>query len=156
MSSLRLRNSIAATQSTGRKCQSLSLSDFLQPHGLQAARLLCPWNSPGKNTGVGCHSLLQGIFLIQGSSLGLLHCSQILYHLRLQGNLQKRRSERGGQQGPDHVGLQSYDKDLILGVIGSHCKCFENDRTQLLGVRLWTGVRGKLRLFSGNGVKPKY
>jgi len=36
-------------------------------------RLLCPWDSPGKNTGVGCHTLLQGIFPIQGSSLGLFH-----------------------------------------------------------------------------------
>ena len=35
----------------------------------------------GKNTGVGCHALLQGIFLIQGSNPGLLHCRQILYHL---------------------------------------------------------------------------
>ena len=38
-------------------------------------------NSPGKNTGVGCHSLLQGIFPNQGSNLGLLNCRQILYHL---------------------------------------------------------------------------
>ena len=37
------------------------MSNSLQPHGLQPARLLCPWDSPGKNTGVGCHSLLQGI-----------------------------------------------------------------------------------------------
>ena len=37
------------------------------------ARLLCPWNSPGKNTGVGCHALLQGIFLTQGSNPYLLH-----------------------------------------------------------------------------------
>ena len=36
---------------------------------------------PGKNTGVGCHFLLQGIFLTQESDLGLLHCKQILYHL---------------------------------------------------------------------------
>ena len=36
-------------------------SDSLQPHGLPPARLLCPWDSPGKNTGVGCHALLQGI-----------------------------------------------------------------------------------------------
>ena len=42
---------------------------------------LWPWNSPGKNTGVGSHSLLQGIFPTQGSNPGLLHCSQILYHL---------------------------------------------------------------------------
>ena len=41
---------------------------------------LCAWNSPGKNTGVDCHSLLQGIFLTQGSNPGLPHCRQILYH----------------------------------------------------------------------------
>ena len=45
----------------------------LRPHGLQPARLLSPWNSPGENTGVGCHALLQGIFLTQVSNLGLLH-----------------------------------------------------------------------------------
>ena len=46
--------------------------DPLWPHGLEDARLLCPWNSPGKNTGVGCHFLLQGIFPTQGSNSGLL------------------------------------------------------------------------------------
>ena len=50
------------------------ISNSLQPHGLRATRLLCPWNSPGKNTGAeGCHFLLQGIFLTQGSNLRLLH-----------------------------------------------------------------------------------
>ena len=34
------------------------VSDSLQHYGLQPTRLLCPWDSPGKNTGVGCHSLL--------------------------------------------------------------------------------------------------
>ena len=55
--------------------------DSLQPHGLQPARLLCPWDSPGKNTGVGIHSFLLEIFPTQGLNLGLLHCRQILYHL---------------------------------------------------------------------------
>ena len=48
----------------------------LQPHGLWSTRLLCPWDSPGKNTGVGCHALLQGIYPTQGSNpclLCLLH-----------------------------------------------------------------------------------
>ena len=57
------------------------ISDSLQPHGLWPTWLLCPWDSPGKNTRVGCHSLLQGIFLTQGLNLGLPHCRQILYHL---------------------------------------------------------------------------
>ena len=52
------------------------MSDSLWPHGLQPVRLLCPWDSPGKNAGVGCHALLQGIFPTQGSDphlLRLLH-----------------------------------------------------------------------------------
>ena len=47
------------------------VSDSLRPHGLQPTRFLCPWDSPGKNTGVHCHSLLQ-IFPIQGWNLCLL------------------------------------------------------------------------------------
>ena len=62
------------------------LSDSLLSHGLQPARLLCPWDSPGKNTGVGCHSLLQRIFLTQGLNLGLPHCRQILYCLSHRGS----------------------------------------------------------------------
>ena len=41
----------------------------------------CPWNFPGKNTGVDCHSLLQRNFPTQGLNPGLLHRRQILYHL---------------------------------------------------------------------------
>ena len=59
----------------------LVLSNSLRPRGLQLIRLLCPWNSPRKNTGVGCHFFLQGICPTQGSNLALLHCRQILYHL---------------------------------------------------------------------------
>ena len=43
-------------------------------------------DSPGKNTGVGCHALLQGIFPIQGSTPGLPHCRPILYCLSHQGS----------------------------------------------------------------------
>ena len=48
-------------------------SDCLRPHGRQPVRLLCPWDSPDKNTGVCCHALLQGIFLTQGWNPRLLH-----------------------------------------------------------------------------------
>ena len=44
-------------------------------------RLLCPWNSLGKSTGVGCHFLLYGISVTQGLNSGLLHFGQILYYL---------------------------------------------------------------------------
>ena len=52
---------------------------WLRPHGLNR-------NSPGQNTGVSSLSLLQGIFPIQGSNAGLLHCRQILYQLSHKGN----------------------------------------------------------------------
>ena len=57
------------------------VSISLIPHGLEPARLLCPWASPGKNTGVGSRSLLQQIFPIPESNWGLLHCRQIIYQL---------------------------------------------------------------------------
>ena len=44
-----------------------------------AARLLCPWDFPGKDTVVGCHALLQGIFLTHRSNLHLLHSRQFLH-----------------------------------------------------------------------------
>ena len=62
-------------------CVSCSVTAWLQP-----ARLLCPWNFPGKNTRVGCHALLQRIFPPQGSNPGLLHCRQILYPLNHHGS----------------------------------------------------------------------
>ena len=55
-----------------------------------ATRLLCPWDSPDKNTRVGCPFLLQGIFQTQGLNLGLLHCKRILYRLGHQGSPQAR------------------------------------------------------------------
>ena len=59
----------------GQLCVCL-LSHFscvgLCPYGLQPARLFSPWDSPGKNTGVGCHAPFQGIFPTQGSNVCLL------------------------------------------------------------------------------------
>jgi len=67
-------------ESESISCSVVSYS--LQPHGLlQPTRLLCPWNSSGKNTGVGSHFLLKGIFPTQGSNLGFLHCRWFLYQL---------------------------------------------------------------------------
>ena len=61
------------------------VSDSLGLNGLLPFRLFCPWNSPGKNTGVGYHSLLQGIFLAKGSNPGLLHCRQIIFWAAREG-----------------------------------------------------------------------
>ena len=62
------------------------MANSLRPPWTVACRLLCPWDSPGKNTGVGCHALLQVIFPTQGWNPYLLHCRQILYHLRHEGS----------------------------------------------------------------------
>ena len=65
--------------------QSLIRVRLLATFGLQPARLLCPWDFPGKDArvgkdaGVGCHFLLQGIFPIQGSNLSLLHWQADLF-----------------------------------------------------------------------------
>ena len=66
---------VLVTQSCPMLCDARDSS----PSGL-----LHLWNFSGKNIGVGCHSFLQVIFLIQGSNPGLLHCRQILCHLNHQ------------------------------------------------------------------------
>ena len=50
------------------------------------SRFLCPWDFPGKNTGVGSCSLLQGVIPTQESNQGLWHCRRILYQLSYQGS----------------------------------------------------------------------
>ena len=64
-----------ANDSESDSCSVMSISLATTMH----SSFLCPWDSPGKNTGVGCHSLLGGIFLTQRSNPGLLHCGQIHY-----------------------------------------------------------------------------
>ena len=59
----------------------LVVSASLQPYGLEPTKLFCPWDSPGKNTGVRHHTPLQGIL-----NLGLPRCGQIFYHLSHQGS----------------------------------------------------------------------
>ena len=56
------------------------MSNSVRPHRRQPTRLHCTWDCQGKKTRVGCHFLLQGIFLTQGSNSHLLYCWQILYH----------------------------------------------------------------------------
>ena len=68
-------------QSRYHYCSLANSCPTLLPHrGLQPTRLLCPRDFPGKNTGVVCPFLLQGIFSTQGLNPSQnLHCRQILY-----------------------------------------------------------------------------
>ena len=79
-----LKNVLPQEKLKSESCPDMS--DALWLPGLLPARLLCPWNFPGKKTRVGSHFLPQKIFPTQGSNLGLLHCRQILYHLSQQGS----------------------------------------------------------------------
>ena len=63
-----------------------SSQNFLRACSQVPTRLLHPWDFPGKSTGMGCHFLLQGIFLTQGLNPGLPHCRQTLYPLCHQGS----------------------------------------------------------------------
>ena len=83
------------------------MSDSLRPHGLQPTTLLHPWDFPGENTGVGCHFLVQRIFLTQRSNPGLPHCRQTLYRLSHQGSSSRMRPVGGSSRylGPSHATL---------------------------------------------------
>ena len=103
---------------------SLSVvSDSWQPHGLQPTRLLCPWNSPGKNTGVGCHVFIQRIFLTQGVNLDLLHCKQVLQSeprekpLLLVGQSQLETQRKASQECDSHGwAFQGEEQKIYLKV----------------------------------------
>ena len=77
-------------QSKMKKCKSkltyFSVSAAAARSLQLCPTLLCPWDSPGKKTGVGCHALLQGIFLTQGLNSGLLHWQVDSLPLSHQGN----------------------------------------------------------------------
>ena len=62
------------------------ISNSSRPHGLSPTRHLSPWQFSSKNTGVGRHALLQGIFPMEGSNTGLPHCRRILYCLSHQAS----------------------------------------------------------------------
>ena len=77
-----------STKKKGKESElAQSCLTLCDPHGLQPPRLFRPGDFPGKSTGVGCHCLLQGIFVTQRSNLGLLHCRLTLYPLNHQGEL---------------------------------------------------------------------
>ena len=94
--------------------QLVSHSDFFWLRGLQPARLLCPWDSPGKNTGVSCHAFLQGIFLTQGSNPSLLclqPCRWILCHWAT-GEAQMRGEGLGGKRvAPNILSWEMFHRD---------------------------------------------
>ena len=68
------------------KCSSLSLIQLCATPWSVTHQYPLSMGFSSKNTGVGSHPLLQGLFLTQGLNLGLLHCRQILYHLSYQEN----------------------------------------------------------------------
>ena len=101
------------------------MSDSTTPWTV-ATRLLCPWDSPGKNTRVGCHFLLQGIFPSQGLNLGLLHCRQILYQLSYEGSHDE-------DNGPVPPTLQQATADLHLPLPDTHGHSQESLSQSLVG-----------------------
>ena len=126
------------------------MSDSLRPHRLYPTRLLCPWNSPGNNTGVGSHSLLQRIFPSQGLNPGLLHCRQILYPLSHQESPNKYYYYLTSE--PPHL-FPNYFKGLLTSPASytfrwlhstSHLqtlKCKSDHTTFLLQIRQWNQVQ---------------
>ena len=104
------------------KVKSLSRVRLFVTPWTVPARLLYPWDFPGKITRVGCHFLLQGIFPTQGSNLGLMHCRQILYHLNHSG-AQRAISEETSKRIENSCVWEldsSVRQGLLYLVIGHH------------------------------------
>ena len=90
------------------------MSNSLRSPGLYPSRLLCPWNFPGQNTGVGSHSLFQGIIPTQGLNPGFLPCRHILYQLSYQGSPK-------GMLLP-HQGIKSSSVTWQAGILNHYTK----------------------------------
>ena len=122
----------------------------LWPYGLSPARPLCPWNSPGKNTGVGCHSLLQGIFPTQESNPGLLHCRQILYcqPARKPGSSHARDQTHVSCPGKwlfNHWTTQGSPISFLLACMGVKGSGDPSDNRNYLSPRAWGGSHESVR-----------
>ena len=106
-------------------CAHSVLSSSLQPHRLQPTRLLCPWDFLGKNTGAGCHFLLQEIFLTQGSnpslwsflhweadSLPLHHLENKSDNLRLNRLMSRKTNQPNSQKEKRNLNRPIYSKQI--------------------------------------------
>ena len=75
-------------------CVSCSVvSSSVRPHGWQTTRLLCPWNSPGKNTGMGCHCLLQYTYIYTHNGILVIKKNEIMPFVATWMNLEVILSE---------------------------------------------------------------
>ena len=120
------------------------------PHGLQSTRLLCPWDSPGKNTGVGCRFLLQEIFPTQGLNPSIPHYRRRQWHptpVLLPGKSHGQRSlvdcSPWGHTESDTTEWLHFHFSLSCTGEGNgnplHCSCLENPRDR---GAWWAAVHG--------------
>ena len=96
-------------------------------------------DSPGKNTGVGCQALLQGIFPTQGSNPGLLHCRQILYHLSHQRSPKESSNYRT-------IVLLSHSSKVMLKILQARLQQYVNQELPDVqaGFRKGRGTRDQI------------
>ena len=101
--------------------------------------------SPGKNTRLGCHALLQGIFPTQGSNSGFLHCRQILYHLSHQGSpkvnviTSNLRYCRETASLKFYIQQKSFKNEEKISIFSDFKKCWEDSSLAGLHKDKWTG-----------------
>ena len=122
---------------------------------LYPSRLLCPWNSPGKHTGVGSHSLLQVIFSTQGLNLGLLHCRWILYYPSQQGSSMAYSlylNHMSGSRTLSHFFLSSFTiypllVTLLISCHCKHCPCWNKIKFNIC-IKIKRFTDKKLRIYT--------
>ena len=111
--------------------------------------LLCPWNFPGKNTGVGCQSLLQGIFLTQADSLPLSHQGTLwitLLHTWNQLNIANQlhssfRKDLKIKNSPHQLDVTAQTKPSPLPVVLASCSPRRGSRQRAIVSEMMVGPR---------------
>ena len=138
-----------------------SCPTILWPHGLEPVRLLCPWDAPGTNSGLGCHARLQGIFPTQGSKLHLLHwqadsffvCLFVFYHWTTREVKIPLVQPKIAQKNKGAKGHNVYREEAYCGLNSVPCKILtlklwpsgpENEAV-LGDESLWSGDEGGMR-----------
>ena len=127
---------VSGRDSRDAECGIWQSCATLRPHGLSATRHLCPWNFPSKNTGVGCHALLQGCWILK------FRCNR--NHNRKHMCLpQQAVSYDGQRQGPAQVSINSkWTSNHKPPILGQHTAGRMNE-ARLCNTR-WANLSKKL------------
>ena len=117
---------VAIAFSNRRMLSGFSRVWLCEPHGQQPTRLPCSWDSPGKNTGVGCHCLLQSVMQVFKIFASNVPFSQKVSKLHVPSKLKGKKEEKFRNWTSEKVETYSQNNNPGRCSVSSHIKVLEN------------------------------